>query len=361
MLVARTLAGSWRADAPTVDLSASELAAVVPLLLTSGTAPLAWRTVRGSALRFAPAAAELREAYRRSALQTLLHERAITSAFAVLRAANVEPILFKGWLAAGIYSDRGLRPYGDIDLCVRPEQASQAREALALVDANIDLHVGLGDHSAHGAALPNEPLEGLFARSRSVRLGGDVEVRVLAPEDHLVLLCLHLIAHGAARPIHLCDIAAMVDDLPEDFDWDMCLGRSRYRHGWISWAIQLAHCVLDARVDQVPVSVRARRVPGWLEAAVLERWGTPTSVWWPRGRVPVSFLSSLGSGAQAAGALRGRWPNPVQAAIELVPPVWWMPRLMIQLASFMVQAGRFASRLHDAIQVERVHARGARP
>ena len=39
----------------------------------------------------------------------------------------------KGWLAAGLYAQRGLRPYGDIDLWVRPQEQEAAFAALVVL------------------------------------------------------------------------------------------------------------------------------------------------------------------------------------------------------------------------------------
>ena len=120
-LVAELLAGAWRDAPPAPGLSAAELAAVTPLLLASGGAALAWRRVRVSeSLRATPAAHQLRQAYRLHTLEAALHERNIKQVFALLRAAGVEPLLVKGWAVARLYTEPGARPYGDIDLCVRP-------------------------------------------------------------------------------------------------------------------------------------------------------------------------------------------------------------------------------------------------
>jgi hypothetical protein len=342
-IVAEALAGGWRDAPPRLALATGDLEFVAPFLLETGAGAIAWRRMRGTALATAPCAGALEHAYRVSALQTALHERAIVEAFALLRAAGVEPLLFKGWLAARLYPDPGLRPYGDIDLCVRSEDAGAAREALAPLEANVDLHVGLSPNREHSAALADEPLTRLFARSRLIPLNG-AEIRVLAPEDHFALLCLHLAAHGAHPPLQLCDVAAAVELLADDFDWEVCLGESRRRAVWIAWAVQLAGRVLGARIDRVPGEVGARRMPGWLEPAVLHRWGTPASVWWPRGWQRTPFLSSAGSIRETRDTLRARWPSPIAAAVELTPPVWWLPRLPAQLTAFALDFSRFTRR-----------------
>jgi len=177
-----------------------------PLLLASGAASLAWWRVRRSEFRTAPAALDLQDAYRLDALQAILHEREIVEALALLRSAGVEPILVKGWAAARLYPEPGLRPYGDIDLCCRPDQYSAAAAALRRVKKpkyHLNLHRGF-------AALDELRWEELYVRSQVVPLGEE-KVRILAPEEHLRLLCVHLLRRGAWRPLWLCDIAVAME------------------------------------------------------------------------------------------------------------------------------------------------------
>ena len=129
-LLAAALAGSWRASPPEPALAADELARIIPLLVGSGAAALAWWKVRRSPFQGCPPAAALKQAYHVQALQSALQEREIEHVFSLLRAAGVEPILLKGWAAAGLYPERGLRPPGDIDLCIRPGQYEAAKAAL---------------------------------------------------------------------------------------------------------------------------------------------------------------------------------------------------------------------------------------
>ena len=64
-----------------------------------------------------------------------------------------------------------------------------------------------------------------------LQVGDELVVAVLMnpqeTEDQLRQLCLHLLRHGACRPLWLCDVAVMLESLPGDFDWDRCLGGDR--------------------------------------------------------------------------------------------------------------------------------------
>ena len=74
----------------------------------------------------------------------------------------------------------------------------------------MDLHSSLDRFG-----LPS--LEAVFARSEVIKLG-ETSIRVPAAEDHFRLVAIHLLSHGAWRPRWLCDIAAMLEDLPQDFN-----------------------------------------------------------------------------------------------------------------------------------------------
>ena len=144
-LVAAVLAGAWRPSPPPLSLSLTGLAEITPLLLRTGSAGLGWWRVRSSELRTSSAALQLQQAYRIYILKAAAQKRRIVRAITLLRSAGVEPLLVKGWAIARLYPERGLRPYGDIDLCVRPEQYAVALAVLAPEPerANVDLHEGL--------------------------------------------------------------------------------------------------------------------------------------------------------------------------------------------------------------------------
>src|SRR5919204_1182518 len=125
-LLARALTGAWRLSPPPLSLSARELAEITPLLLRSGGAGVVWWQARHTHLRTSSAAAQLRDAYRLHTLQAALHERELLQVIPALQAAGVDPLLAKGWAVARFYPAQGLRPYGDLDLYVRPEQYAVA-------------------------------------------------------------------------------------------------------------------------------------------------------------------------------------------------------------------------------------------
>lgn len=327
--IANLLAGSWRTDPPPYQRSSIDGAQLAPPILETGAGGLAWWRVRDSGLDF-PGASELQEAYRLQTLQSGIHERRIQEAVALLRAADIEPLLAKGWLAAGLYAQRGLRPYGDIDLWVQPGQGPASFEALGYSRGQqypIDLHAN--------PPARDRTWDELMARSHPEPVG-DTNVQALCAEDHLYLLSVHMLAHGAWRPLWLCDVAAALESIPTDFDWDYCLRGGKHRPNWLAAAIGLATGVLGASAEGLPTSISNVRLPGWLAPSVLKSWGAGT---------PYLHTSPVGLTARRPtalwNALRIRWPNPIQVTIDWNRGFDRTPRLPVQLAECLVRSGRF--------------------
>lgn len=331
-LVASTLAGSWLLSPPPVALAEEQLAEIAPLLLKAGSAGLAWRRVRNTGLRNSSAAFDLQQAYRLFALQAALHERDIRQVLPLLRSHGIEPVMVKGWPVARLYPDPGARPYGDLDLCVRPDRYDMAKKILGSpenLELAVDLHRGFDN-------LDGLSFDELFARSQTVEVG-DVEARIPATEDHLRILCTHLMRHGAIRPLWLCDVAVMLDSLPDDFDWGLCLRTGRVAD-MVACAIGLAHNLLGARVEHTPVEERARNLPGWMVPSVLRQWEVPFKLRRP-------MLSYLSDPVGAIRELRNHWPNAIEATVDLQASFNELPRLPFQLGDCISRTARLLAQL----------------
>lgn len=255
--------------------------------------------------------------------------------FSQLRTAGVEPILLKGLAASWLYPERALRPPGDIDLCVRPEQYETAmaavwtpgRKGRALVDLKHDDSALLGAGS----------WDGLYARSRLVALN-ESNIRVLGHEDLLRFLCLHLLRHSGYRPLWLCDIAAALEAAPPSFDWDIALGEDSVKRNWVACVLDIARILLGAEREDMPEEVGATRAPNWLLAAVLRQWETPCTT----EHLPRELMAmTLRRPSRALPALFSRWPDPIRAAIGLRLPLDESPRLPRQLKFYLLQSARF--------------------
>ena len=346
-LVATVLCGAWRnAEFPPIEISERDLDEITPLLCSSGVAALAWRRVRKTHLQNSSSAEVLHQAYRLQSLQSEIQAEQIEKVFRLLRAASVEAILAKGWAAAGFYPNRDLRPFGDIDLCVRPADFGVAQEVLRRPEANdcwVDLH-------KHFSEIDDRPIDEIFARSIVVPSGRE-HIRILGPEDHLALLCIHLLKHGAWRPLWLCDIAAAVESLPPTFDWRLFLGRRRA--AWISCAIGLAHQLLGAAIGHLPLEPGQAEVPDWLVQSVLDHW----SNLFPADHLPVRppplIENNLRTRRNIVKAVIQRWPDPITATFNLEGKFNNFPRLPYQVADFILLTTRYLIHLPTKLQSER--------
>lgn len=347
-LVAAILASSWRAQPPPLDLSLSEFNEVTPLLYESGAASLGWKRIQETELANSPSGDLLHQVYRLQLLQSAINETKIQKVFRLLRDEGIEPILFKGWAAARLYPQPGLRPYGDIDILVRPEQYAAAKIALSAPEARdcwVDLHQRLLE-------LDDRKLDDVFARSQLVSLEvgqaflpvpaeGQPLIRVLGLEDHFALLAIHLLKHGAWRPLWLCDLAVILDALPETFDWDLCLGQKRLGVNWITTALGLAQSLLDAEIKEPALAAQARQVPGWLVANVLKQWEAPSNLLQEPMNHAAPMAAYLRRPKGVLRELRTRWPNPILATVAVKGRFNRLPRLPYQIGNCALRLGRF--------------------
>ncbi|MGH9927668.1 MAG: nucleotidyltransferase family protein, partial [Pyrinomonadaceae bacterium] len=204
----------------------------------------------------------------------------------------------------------------------------------------VDVHEG----AAH---LDEKPYEDLFASAIVVDLEG-APVRILRPEDHLRILVVHFLHHGAWRPAGLCDIALMIENVDSKFDWDRCLTGDRKRARWITCTIELANHLLGANIDKVPSEIRHEAMPRWLEPAVLKEWENPVSI---EHVVPPPLAERLQHPLETVKAIRGRWPpNPIQATVVLNGPFNDWPRIIFQTGNYLSRSVTFFTKFVNGKQ-----------
>jgi hypothetical protein len=288
-------------------------------------------------LKATKAALELQQAYRMQTLRAVMHERDVERVFTLFNTAGVDAVLIKGWAAERAYAEPGLRHAGDIDLCVRPEQYESAREILSSREGkrfHVDLHEGFRD-------VLDRDVEDIYARTQVITLGG-ARVRVLCAEDHLRLLCVHTLRHGAWRPLWLCDVSAALEARGRAFDWERLSGRDRRRANWVACALALAETLLGAEVEGMPTA-SAASVPRWLIESVLTRWARPYALEQQPFNHHAPMRAYLQSPRGLLGDLRNRWPGPVEATIAVGAKFNTLPRWPFQLANCAARAVRFVS------------------
>ncbi len=332
--ITAVLAGIWRAAPPPLSLNVEQFAAVAPCLLETGAGAAAWWRVRQAGWTIIPPVIEeLQDACRLHTLQNAYHLKQLKEVLALFGAAGIEPLLVKGWSSARLYSEPELRPCGDIDLCVPPEQLSAAVEILTRGAGRyhlVDLHQGVAD-------LDGRSWQQILQRSRTVSFPGG-SVRVMGAEDQLRHLCLHLLRHGAYRPMWLCDVGAALERAGADFDWSYCLSGNSRLTDWVVYALGLANRLLGARIGSPEIAERAAFVPKWLITSVLHQWGLGG-----RSRDFVSVAEHLRRRGGVCAAVRDRWRN-----LNLVEVLFhWRSRPYRRVPAWFLRSAAMLARLEQ--------------
>ena len=191
--------------------------------------------------------ARFKQAFLKNNLSIRIYLRQFSEVLAALRNADVDVIVLKGLaLAWSVYPHFGARPFGDIDLLVKPEQFLLTRKLLYRLGyrarfkrfenyrdickaeefyhaANrqrplkIDLHWSPFDH--YGIRR-NSWASRVFCETEPVQMPG-VSFRTLNPADALIHTSVHLTLNHSEgiRLIWLADIAFLTQRLNEIYGW----------------------------------------------------------------------------------------------------------------------------------------------
>lgn len=339
-LLMEALAGSWRSVPACENYSPEIIPQIAALLLKTGTAGLVWWRLQSAAPQYGEILLPFQQVYAYYTIRAALHEARARSVFTFFRAQEIEPVLVKGWSIGRRYPAKGLRPYGDLDLCVKPADYQRAL-ALTLTpeggELNIDLHCGLQE-------LDNRAFDEFFERTQLIRLG-ETAVRIPSDEDLLRIVCMHLLRHGGWRPLWFCDVALLLESRAAEFRWEIVTGNRRRDINWISTVIGLAHHLLGADMEGYPFTAEARRTPDWLIAQVLKSWEMPE----PTNNAPLNYGKPMGEYLRQPrgflGALKRRWPNPIEATYSVKGSFNNLPRFPYQLVESLRRAARFLTSL----------------
>lgn len=208
------------------------------------------------------------DALRWNLLQRKAQEARIVSAFEIFRQRGFEPVLIKGYAAGVYYPPLEPRLSIDIDLAVSPDSFAAAQELATSSETTglaIDLHNGLRH-------LDSVPWDDLFANTRALDVDG-YSIRVLRPEDHLRVICVHWLTNGGSEKDRLWDVYYLLENRSADFDWDRFLkvvGERRRR--WLVCTVGLASRYLGLDLSGTPIEEEARNIPQWLIKAVEREW-----------------------------------------------------------------------------------------
>jgi hypothetical protein len=283
--------------------------------------------------------ARLRTIYDRHVTRTARRIATLEEIGPALERAGIPMIVLKGAaLGPTLYGDPALRTMGDVDLLVprhRRTAASQALQALGYVP-DVSWRSATWYHARHHHLAPlrapdgaldvelhhlivergdaRVPVDELWARARWQQIGGG-SFRVLAAEDLLLHLCLHLVrdncvVQGQLRDLR--DVAQLIRHEAAALDWTVVVERARAWEvaAYTYWALWLARdmvgapvpaVVLDRLGDEARLGRRAdllrRLLPELLVAST--PWPFRLPPWLVVGAVPLLVhadrLASLGA------------------------------------------------------------------
>jgi Uncharacterised nucleotidyltransferase len=265
---------------------------------------------------------QLTDAVRWNLLQRRARELRTLEAFRLFREHKIEPILIKGLAAERIYPRSVSRPSVDLDLAV---SAADFDRAMAVTRSGraaglaIDLHCELRH-------MDSVDWSDLVANSRLLNVEGG-SIRVLRPEDHLRVLCVHWLTDGGVYKERLWDIYYAVQNRDAAFDWERFLGIvSERRRRWLVCTLGLAARYLDLDLTGTPIDRDARDIPKWLIRTVENEWASETKPW------PLEV--SLHDRAMLARQIKRRLrPNPIYATVDLEGSFDAPTRLFYQIAN----------------------------
>lgn len=264
-------------------------------------------------------------------IQYRVFERRIRDSFELFRRNGIEPILIKGWAAAQNYPIPFERTFTDVDLAVSEKDYVKALRLARETRFLLDIHKELRHLDAAG-------WEKLFAASRTVKLG-DCDVRILCPEDHLRVLCVHWLNDGGVDREKLFDIYYAVENRAPDFDWAKCLESSgAKRKKWIACAVGLAEKYLALDLSETPLAGYSENIPGWLIKTVEKEWSRNIKL--------KPLENCLKNKNELIEQLKIRMPpNPIQASIETNSDFDARPRFIPQIASVFPRLKLSAQRI----------------
>lgn len=189
-------------------------------------------------------------------------------AFSLFRDKGIEPILIKGLAAAQFYPEPGSRTSIDMDLAFSSDDFDAAAK-IALSEAAKGLAIDFHRELRH---LDTVDWNDLFSNSQLLQRDGG-SIRILRPEDHLRVLCVHWLTDGGANKDKLWDIYYGIENRPANFDWGRFLDVvSENRRRWLICTVGLASHFLGLELDNTPFKGEAAKLPDWIVKTVEKEW-----------------------------------------------------------------------------------------
>lgn len=230
------------------NLNDSDWDEIIQKSLSHGVSALLYRRIKLNGVdQFIPdrVMQKLRSIYLYNVMKNMRLYNEFSKIFKSLNENNIPFIVMKGAaLAELVYKDIALRPMADLDLIVKTEDIWKTDQIFSDLGYKSDIKYFVSKHHAQWANnihyLKNIPVDihpvvynlpgiNLWVRARHAKLNSD-DVMILGPEDFLLHLCLHLNNHFSMKTLKLiwwCDIAELLRNYSDDFDWDYFLSISK--------------------------------------------------------------------------------------------------------------------------------------
>jgi hypothetical protein len=205
--------------------------------------PLVYRTFANSHADEVPKRVmqRLRNAFYANARRNLLLTAELFQILTVFEKQNIPAIPYKGpILAAALYGEVSFREFSDLDVIVPKDLAEKATALLLEQGYKIKKEAGEKDlllvrddagttvELHWGITIAKDPLqvkpEFLWENLHTVSVGGKT-VTIHAPEDLLLILCIHGGKHRWEHLGWLCDIAEIIRRYPQ-LDWTGLMDRA---------------------------------------------------------------------------------------------------------------------------------------
>lgn len=270
----RQLEPVWRgADWPALTQEATVL----------GLAPLFYDTLKHNNVVGVPptALAHLQRNYMTVGLRNGMMMTALAGVLRRFNEAGIRAIVLKGAaLVAGVYGNLAVRDMQDVDILLPPDRLDEGVRLLmgeGFERAGVDLFPAgsvLGWHAVlmekvgqptfllelHGRLLQaghyfaRPPFDVLWERSLSLKIEG-VGARVLAPDDQLLHVCGHALAHHQGLLASVGpDVAHIVARYQLELDWERLLVTAR-DYDWVVGLQRVLLPVVAAWEVGVPAGV----------------------------------------------------------------------------------------------------------
>ena len=280
----------------------------------------------------------LTDDFKWNLLQRNAAEVRASKAFTIFRRHSIEPILIKGLAALQFYPQTVARESIDMDLAV-PARDFDAASAICASAETAGLAIDLHRELRH---LDTVNWDDLLRNSQILNFPtGDI--RVLRPEDHLRVLCIHWLTDGGSNKLRLWDIYYSIDNRPTDFDWDRFLGTvDSNRRRWLTCALGLASRYLGLDLTGTPVEGEARDLPQWLMRTVEREWASETQL------VPLE-VSIHDPKTILPQIMRRFRPNPIWATLNMNGSFDAKTRFFYQIGSALKRIPSSYRRISETI------------